>query len=85
MLALTSTRWAVCCSRCCAVTRRFGPGAAGMLMKHLSEAPPAIGPRSIPVPEGAVDADPARLLGKTPEERLPTMREVEQALERGST
>ena len=55
--------------------------AAGMLMKHLSEAPPAIGPRSIPVPEG-LSTLITRLLGKTPEERLPTMREVEQALER---
>lgn len=55
--------------------------AAGMLMKHLSEAPPELGNRAIPVPEG-VAALIKRLLAKTPEERLPTMREVEQALER---
>ncbi len=55
--------------------------AAGMLMKHLSEVPPAIGARAIPVPEGLATLI-SRLLGKAPEERLPSMREVEQALER---
>ena len=55
--------------------------AAAMLMKHLSDQPPAFGPRAVPVPEG-LDALVHRLLGKTPDERLPSMREVIQALER---
>jgi serine/threonine protein kinase/HEAT repeat protein len=55
--------------------------AAGMLMKHLSDTPPPIGARTIPVPDG-LSALISRLLAKTPEERLPSMRDIEAALER---
>ncbi|MBL9004779.1 MAG: HEAT repeat domain-containing protein [Myxococcales bacterium] len=55
--------------------------AAGMLMKHLSDTPPTFGTRAVPVPAG-VDSLVQRLLCKTADERLPSMRDVIQVLER---